>query len=315
MPSFLHVIRNTFYIFTKKKLPNLIDILVTATLSLIMYGVGVSIEASQVVAILRKPKPLLVALFSQMIFLPLTAFAICFTFSLPATIKIGLIILSSAPGGGTAGFLTYLFRGNTALSVTLTSINSLLTLFSIPIVVNLGLYFFWYETEKFSLPFQHTFIEILFVTILPVGLGILTRRYLPALSLKISRYARPVLLVMLGIVFLIKIQGNSSGESGLTLAELRAILPFALLQNICCLAIGFFLPRVFKIPLEDRLTTAIESGVQNTTLAFLIAGLLNNADFAKPALVYAMFSFWTCCIFCLSVHFYNKRTLRHLWKF
>jgi bile acid:Na+ symporter, BASS family len=124
-----------------------IDILVSCVLGLIMYGVGISITVNQVIEIYQKPKAFLVAIISQMVALPVIAFLIAYFFDISPQIKVGLIILAASPGGATSGFITYLFRGNTALSITLTSINSLLTLFSIPLIVNLALQQFM-STEK-----------------------------------------------------------------------------------------------------------------------------------------------------------------------
>lgn len=278
---------------------SVINILVSIVLGLIMFGVGLSITIEQVKAIYQYPKAFLVAITSQMIALPIIAFNIAELSDIPATVKVGLVILASSPGGATSGFITYLFKGNTALSITLTSINSFLCLLSIPFIVNIALSRYMTEGEQFYLPFWHTFYEIFMVTILPATLGILLRKYKPQLAIQFSKYSKPVLMTMLAIVFIIKIFGSEKhGETGLSVSEITTLLPYCLLLNVVCLLVGYFLPKAFSLGYQNQITTAVESGVHNTTLAFLVAGtLLNNPELAKPALVYAMISFWTALIF------------------
>jgi bile acid:Na+ symporter, BASS family len=235
-----------------------------------------------------------------MIALPIIAFVISSCFDIRPEVKVGLVILAASPGGATSGFITYLFKGNTALSITLTSINSFLTLFSIPFVVNLGLKQFMATEKQFALPFWDTLVEIFLVTIIPATLGILTRVWKEKFATNLAKIIKPILICLLGLVFFIKIFGSKSqGETGLRAAEISEMLPYCLLLNFCCLVFGYFLTSLFKLGHANQLTTAIESGVHNTTLAFLIAGtLLKNPELAKPPLVYAMISFWTALIFC-----------------
>jgi len=113
--------------------------------------------------------------------------------------------------------------------------------------------------------------------------------------------------VLLGVVFTIKLfGGESSGGSGLTRSDFLLITPFALLQNAACLFFGYFFLKWMGFPHTSRLTAAMESGVQNTTLAFLIASnMLQNQEMVKPALVYSLYSFWTACLFAYSANKLN----------
>ena len=218
---------------------SLIDILVSSVLALIMYGVGISITVKQVIEIYQKPKSFLVAITSQMIVLPIIAFIIAGLCDIRPEIKVGLVILAASPGGATSGFITFLFKGNIALSVTLTSINCILTLFSIPFVVNLGLQYFMNTEKQFELPFIDTVVEIFFVTIIPATLGILTRVWKETFAIKLAQILKPILICLLAIVFLIKMIGSKSqGETGLKITEIIEILPYCLLLNICCFFFG-----------------------------------------------------------------------------
>ncbi len=277
----------------------IVDLAVSAVLGLIMFGIGLSLTVSDFSRIIRYPRAFFSALGAQMLGLPVIAFLINLVAPLPAALKVGFIILSASPGGATSGFLTYLWRGNVALSLSITSVNSFLTLFSIPVIVNLGLQVFMGRETDLHLPFWETVQHIFFITILPASIGVAIRHRYSYYAELISRPAKYVMLVLLAIVFLIKMfAGESHGGAGLTLADFTRITPVALIQNGSCLFFGYFFMRYMGLPHPSRLTAAMESGVQNTTLAFLIASnMLGNQEMVKPALVYSMYSFWTACLF------------------
>lgn len=271
-----------------------------------MFGVGLSLTLSDFIQIIRHPRAFFSALGAQMLGLPLIAFLLCMVAPLPAEIKVGLIILSVSPGGATSGFLTYLWKGNVALSLSLTSVNSFLTLFSIPVLVNVGLKVFMGRETDLHLPFWETVSHIFFITIIPATLGLLLRRNFPVFAERISKPAKYVMLALLAVVFTIKLfAGESQGGAGLSIQDFILITPFALIQNASCLFFGYFFMKWMELPHASRITAAMESGVQNTTLAFLIASnMLGNQEMVKPALVYSLYSFWTACIF---AYFTNRR--------
>ena len=274
-----------------------------------MFGVGLSLTLGDFTRIIRHPRAFFSALGAQMLGLPAIAFIIALIAPLPPEIKVGFIILSASPGGATAGFLTYLWRGNVALSLSITSVNSFLTLFSIPIIVNIALMAFMGHSTELHLPFWDTVAHIFFITIIPAGIGLFVRRRFPEFAETISKPSKYVMLVLLAIVFLIKMfAGESHGGAGLTTTDFLLISPVALIQNAACLFFGYGFMYYMGLPHPSRLTAAMESGVQNTTLAFLIASnLLQNQEMVKPALVYSLYSFWTACIFAYTANKINTR--------
>jgi BASS family bile acid:Na+ symporter len=221
--------------------------------------------------------------------------------SLP--LKVGLIILASCPGGTTSGLLTYYFKGNVALSITFTSINSILTLFTIPFIVNLSLLFYYGKTTLIHLSYLETIIQIFIITIIPAFIGVLIRTYRPVFALKAQRPVKVLLTIALAIVFIILFfAGNKKGGTGITTEEVLNILPYALLLNVLCMTWGFVLGLITRLGLSNAFTIGIEASVHNTTLAFLVAGtLLHNPEMEKPALIYAMFSFWTAVVYSIVV--------------
>jgi len=287
------------------------DFLVSGVLATIMFGVGLSINMSDLRNILHSPRPVWLGLFAQMILLPVIAFAIIFFTNMPPALKVGFIILAACPGGTTSGFITVLYRGNVALSVALTTINSILTLFTIPLLVNIALTIFMGRHSPFRLPFLETFLQILFVTLLPAAAGVFLRYKFNLLADKIQKPVKTAMIILFaGVYSLIAFADESKGGSGIRLEEAVEIFPYALLVNLLGFIAGLGTGIIGKTGLRSSFTMGIEVALQNTTLALLVAGtILQSNEMVKPALVYALFSFWTALLYGIVVKKYNKAKL------
>ena len=288
-----------------------IDYLVSAVLATIMFGVGLSINFDDLRRIYRSPKAFILGLISQMILLPLIVFAIIGFTDLPPVIKVGFIILAACPGGTTSGFVTVLFRGNVALSVSLITVNSLITLVTIPLLVNLALTVFTGRHSQFELPLVQTFLQIFFITLLPAFTGVLIRYYRAKIADRIQSPVRTVMIVLFaGVYILIAFADENKGGSGITLPDLWSILPYAVLVNFAGFAAGMAMGLFGKSGLRTSWTIGVEVALQNTTLALMVAGtLIQSNEMVKPALVYALFSFWTALLYGIVVKWYNKSKL------
>jgi BASS family bile acid:Na+ symporter len=288
-----------------------IDILVSAVLATIMFGVGLSISFADLRQIYRSPKSFLLGLFAQMLLLPLIVFTIVSFTDLPPAVKVGFIILSACPGGTTSGFVTVLFRGNVALSVSLVSVNSILTLATIPLLVNLALTVFTGRHSPFELPLVETFLQIFFVTLLPAISGVLLRYFREKTADKIQRPVRTVMIILFaGVYAIIAFADESKGGSGITSADLWSILPYAVIINLAGFIAGMAMGLLGKTGIRTSWTIGVEVALQNTTLALLVAGtLIQSNEMVKPALVYALFSFWTALVYGIVVKKYNRSKL------
>jgi bile acid:Na+ symporter, BASS family len=284
------------------------DILVATVLATIMFGIGLSINLIDLKEIYRSPRAFLFGLFAQMIFLPVIAFSITYFTDLPPAIKVGFIILAVSPGGTTSGFITVLFRGNVALSVALTTINSILTLFTIPLLVNLALTVYMGSHSIYELPFIESFRQIFLVTLIPAMAGVFVRYRWDAFANKIQRPVRLTMMILFAVVYTaIFLADESMGGSGITMDEALQIFPYALAVNIAAFIAGIIMGFLGRTGIKSSFTIGIEVAVHNTTLALLVAGtLIHSRDMVKPALVYAMFSFWTAIIFGIIVKLYNR---------
>jgi len=280
-----------------------IDILISIVLAFIMFGLGLSLTVNSFKNIVIYPRAFFVGITSQMIALPLLAFVILAFSDLPPAFKVGIMILAACPGGTTSGMVTYLFKGNVALSISLTTINSLLTLFTIPFVVNIALGYYMGEGVAFHLPILSSIIQIFLVTLLPAAMGVLVRRVKPAIAHALGKNIKYIFIVLLAIVYSIKFfAGKQHGGTGITVEEMWVIIPYALLFNVMCLVFSLVFGKLSRLSVRDAFTIAIEVSLHNSTLALLIAGsFLNNQDMVKPALIYSMFSFWTAVLFGLIV--------------
>lgn len=288
-----------------------IDFLVSGVLATIMFGVGLSIGLTDLREIRRSPRAFIYGLFAQMILLPIIAFIVTLFTNLPPALKVGFIILSACPGGTTSGIVNVLYRGNVALSVALTTINSILTLFTIPLLVNIALTVYFGKHSPFELPFVESFLQIFFVTLLPAATGVFIRYKWDRTAEKIQKPVRRVMIILFAVVYtIIAFADESKGGSGISMADVLAIFPYALLINIIGFMAGMLMGKAGRTGLRSAFTIGIEVALQNTTLALLVAGtLIHSNEMVRPALVYALFSFWTALIYGVIVKKYNKAPL------
>jgi BASS family bile acid:Na+ symporter len=268
-----------------------------------MLGVGLSLTVQDFKNILIFPKAIITGLLVQLIGLPLIAFVLAHFSGLSPAQQVGIVLVSTCASGASSNLITHLVKGNVALAISMTTTNSILTLFSIPFIVNLALVFFYGSETHISLPFLETIIQIFIVTILPASLGIFIRKINSNIAVKLDKPLRIILPILLATVFAIKIfAGKSQGGSGITTAEILYIFPWVLALNILAMLAGFLFGKLVRLNFKDQFTISIEVGLHNTALALLVAGtILQNHDMEKPAIVYAMFTFFSAILFIFAI--------------
>ena len=269
------------------------EIFLPVTLAIITFGLGLSITFRDLKNIAILPRNIAVGVGGQLIILPLIAFTIAYITGIRSEYAVGLILISICPGGATSNLVTYMIRGNVALSVSMTVVNSLITLFTIPLIAQLSLDLFMDRNASIELPFMRSVFDIFKITVLPATTGVIVRRYREKLAVRLEeplRYVLPVLLLLVysGVLFL----ENGSGE--LTFSGFIKLVPYALALNIFAMLGGLYIPRIFGIKKINRVTIAIELGLQNSTLAiYIAAGILGDPAIGLMAVVYGSFSFFT----------------------
>lgn len=262
-------------------------VLLPLALILIMFGMGMTLTRADFRRVLLSPKATGLGLACQWLLLPVLAWGIATAFGLSGDLATGLILVAACPGGPTSNIITHLSKGDTALSVTLTALSSIVTVFTIPLLVSLAMQRFMGDTATIHLPFSKTLGQLIIVTLLPIALGMWVKASRPQFA---ERMGRPVNLLSLLFLALIIVAAIAK-EKDLA-AQITAAGPATITLNLLAMAIGFGLAALFRLPTPQRTTISIEVGIQNGTLALAIAlGMLESARIAIPAVVYSLFMF------------------------
>jgi BASS family bile acid:Na+ symporter len=267
------------------------QIFLPISLAIIMFGMGLSLVAGDFVRLFTNPKAVLIGLCNQLLFLPLIGFAIVVLFDLNPTMAIGVMILSVCPGGPTSNLITQVSHGNIGLSVTLTALASLITVFTIPILLSKAIAYFTGDTDVvIQLPVLQTMLQILVITVIPISIGMLIRKRREAFALRMEKPMRTASTVLFVIIFLIIIIAN---KENLTQA-MKEVGLATLLLNISTMGLGYLTAKIFGITGASQISITIESGIQNGTLAFVIVTtILNNLEMGLPTGAYSIWMFIT----------------------
>ncbi len=256
-------------------------------LGIIMFGLGLSLTPGDFARIGRRPKAVAVALACQLILLPLVCFGLVLAFNLPPVLAVGMMLLAASPGGTTANLYSHLFRGDVALNISLTAINSVVAVITLPIVTNLALAYFNPGEGQVGLQLAKT-IEVFVIVLAPVGLGMLVRGLKPSFAAAMDKPVRIASVVILTLVII----GAVSAQFDVLMANLGALAGVVVTFCVLSLAIGFIVPRLLKIDRPQSIASAFEVGLHNATLAIVIArSVLQNADMSLPAAVYGVLMF------------------------
>ncbi len=261
------------------------------SLAIIMFGMGLTLVVNDFTRLFTYPKEVIIGLCNQLVFLPLIGFLIILLFDLNSSMAIGIMILSLCPGGPTSNLITQVVRGNIGLSVTLTALASLITVFTIPIILSKAVTYFTGETDiVIELPILQTMIQILVITVIPVSIGMLIRKKNEAFAARMERPMRIASTVLFIIIFLLVMFANKD----LIVQAMKEVGLATLLLNLSTMALGYLTAKVFGIKGKSQISITIESGIQNGTLAFVIATtILNNVEMGLPTGAYSIWMFIT----------------------
>ncbi|MFT3771099.1 MAG: bile acid:sodium symporter family protein [Minicystis sp.] len=270
-------------------------VMLPVALGIIMLGLGLSLTIDDFKRVVLYPKAVLVGLFCQMGILPVVCFMMAKGFGLSPELAVGLMLLSASPGGATANLYSHLAKGDVALNISLTAVNSVLSLLTLPLIVNLSMSAFFGEGKMIPLQFDKV-IQVFAIVLVPVGIGMTVKRRAPATA---ARLGRPVKI--LSAVFLLLVIAAAVVKERANLAEYFAqVGPAALSFNLASMAIGYFVPLLVKLPRRQAIAIGMEIGIHNGTLAIAIASsplLLNNTKMAMPAAIYSLIMFFTAGAF------------------
>lgn len=274
----------------------LITVGLPIALAIIMFGLGLDLTVADFRRIGRHPKPVAIALVCQVVVLPAICFGLVLAFDLDPLLAIGMLLLAASPGGTTANLFSHLFRGDVALNISLTAINSILALVTLPLITNAAIDHFD-QGDSVSLPFGEV-VQVFAIVLVPVGIGMAVRASRPAFAERMDRPVRIGSAVILALLVLgILVDQRDSVTDYLAEVGLVAALFCAI-----SLVLGYVVPRALGVRDDQAIASSMEIGVHNGTLAIFVAvEVLDSTEVSVPAAVYSIVMFVLATVWGLAV--------------
>lgn len=261
----------------------LITIGLPIALAIIMFGLGLSLTPGDFRRVARSPKAVIGALVLQVLILPVVAFGLIKAFDVDPLLAVGVMLLAASPGGTTANLYSHLFRGDVALNISLTAINSVLAAFTIPLITNFAISHFNAEGEL-GLQLGKV-LQVIAIVLVPVVIGMIVRSRSEAFARSADKPVRIFSIVVLVIVAVGAILGEREnvGDYFQQIGLLTAL--FCLISLVS----GYLLARGLRLSEAQAVATSFECGIHNTTIALTIAlSVLDSVPVAVPSAVYSI---------------------------
>lgn len=250
-------------------------------LGIIMFGMGLSVRASDFKELFLRPKDVILGIFAQFLIMPFIAFVLIVLFKLDIALAIGVALVGACPGGTSSNVISYLSKADVALSVSITSCTTLLAPLLTPFITYLLV------GKSIDIDTLGMFLSIIQVIIIPIVIGVLTHKFLP----KLTNSLQGILPLISTIGIVVIVMSVVSASASKILANIGIIFMVVILHNLLGYALGFLVARIFKLQLAKQKTLAIEVGMQNSGLAATLAAT-HFATYPLAAVVAALFSVW-----------------------
>ncbi|AWH94852.1 bile acid:sodium symporter family protein [Dietzia psychralcaliphila] len=282
----------------------LIDIGLPVALAIIMIGIGLSLTREDFAVQARSPWATIVGLFGQLVLVPLMGVGVALLFGLSPMLALGVVLVAATPGGATSNLITYLARGNVALSVILTALTSVAVILTLPMWFGIGARIIPGAADaEVTVPLGQTFGLLLGVILIPVLLGMVLRARKPALAARIERFVGIVGLVVLVLL----IVGIVLGERDRIVDLIVAVGPAVVVLNLALIVVGGLLSWVCRLRRAEQIAIAVEFGIKNTTLTLLIAfTVIGDEEVGLAAAVYSIVMYVTAFL----VVYIGRRLMR-----
>lgn len=257
-------------------------------LGIIMFGLGLSLTLGDFARVAKHPKAVVIALVCQLLLLPAICFGLVMLFQLPPVLAVGMLLLAASPGGTTANLYSHLFRGDVALNISLTALNSVIAVVTLPLITNLAIAYFLPGDDTLGLQLGKT-IEVFVIVLGPVVLGMLVRRWKPSFA---DAMDKPVRIASV-IILIVVIAGAIVTNLDLLLANAAQLAAITVLFCVISLTVGYLVPRIFSIERRQAIASSFEIGIHNATLAIVIAQtVIGSIEMSLPAAVYGVLMFF-----------------------
>lgn len=262
-------------------------------LGIIMLGLGLSLTLADFKRVTQYPKAVTIALICQMIVLPALCFALVIVTNLDPVLGVGMMLLAASPGGATANLYSHLSKGDVALNITLTAINSILTLFTLPLIVNFSLNYFMESGQYIPVQFTKV-IEVFAIVLIPVSIGMFIKKRWPVFALRMDKPVKIAsALILIALIISVTVREKH------VLVEYAGSLGLpVLLFNSMSMAVGYYIPRMLRVDKRQSIAIGMEIGIHNGTLAIYIAlSVLANSTMSVPPALYSLMMFFTAALF------------------
>ena len=270
-------------------------------LAIIMFGLGLGLTTSDFTRLLKTPRDFFVGFLSQVILLPVIAFGLILIIPMPIEIAMGVMIIAAAPGGVTSNVLTKFANGDVALSVSLTAVVSLLAIFIVPLIVFNSANFIGVEITK-EISMKSIAVKMFFVVTVPVLFGMIVRSLITDFIISKTLIIQRLSVILFLLVF-ISIWVEEWDRIVSFIA--RAGLVTGIL-NLVMIFVGYYVAKMFASGVPQRRCISLECGLQNGTLAVVVATqLFDEMVFMVPTAAYALIMFVTSIFFVLIVRKIN----------
>ncbi|MGE6479834.1 bile acid:sodium symporter family protein [Psychrobacter namhaensis] len=269
------------------------SVVIPISLFFIMMGMGLSLVVNDFKRVLKFPKAVGIGLTNQLIMLPIIGFLLANIMPLSPEYAVGVMLLVLCPGGTTSNLFTYLAKGDVALSVTMTAIASVITVFTIPVVLSYSLIHFMGAGSEFQLPVVKTMLTLILLTIVPISIGMIIKRFAPKIAEKSQVYVSRFGVVFLAflVLFLVYVQRD------IIVGSFIEVGPVSLLLNVSTMALGYYTSKWFGLNLAQRTSVTLEVGLQNSTLSiFMALTLLSSYPMSVTPAIYTLIMFLTAGI-------------------
>lgn len=262
-----------------------VDLLLPLGLGFIMFALGLTLTVADFARLVARPRAVAAGLAGQVVLVPLVGFAVASLSGLPPAMAVGLMIVAACPGGASSGLITHLARGDTALSISLTAATSVASVVTLPFVLDLSLRHFLGAGMAAELPVGKLVRGVFFLATVPVALGMLTKRYRPALTARIVKATERVATTL----FLLIVLATFFSQRTTLIENIASVGPAALLHNLAVMALGAAVGAGAGLALRDRIAISIECGLHNAAIGiFIAATVLGTPAMAVPSVVYAL---------------------------
>ena len=275
----------------------LINVVLPLSLAIIMLSLGIGLTVADFARVLKAPRAFAIGAVSQVVLLPLAAFAAATAFGLPPELAVGVMLLGFCPGGVTSNMVAKLSHGDVALSVSLTAVISLLSLLTVPALSAWAVVHFMGDAAP-DVSVASLTIAVFLITTLPVAIGVAIRHFATGLAMRIE----PVLSSIATVLFIVIVLAALASNWDVFTSNLPTLGPALITLNVALLLIGLAMARALALNWAQAKTISIETGIQNATLGITLAALISGQSegfsaMALPSGVYGITMYFVAAPF------------------